>query len=279
VSLEALDYRDQLNDESFRRTLRPFPHYQRVMTHGGYPDGRYLYDVGDFSLEKRTGQGLSFELAYQVRKRWDDYPTTGSQNPFDRSQEWARTRGTRPHRISLSYAYDLPFGQGKAMLNRSGVFSKVLGNWSLSGFTSWLSGDPIQLEPEFNNTGGIVPYLRVNSVPGVALRPDDPGPELWFNPDAFAHPDDFSIGDVSRSHPILRNPSWQNHDIAVTKRVPLSTETSLELLFQGFNFLNHANWNDPDATIGTAAAPNDNAGKIIGSTGGRVLQFGMRYNF
>ena len=279
VPTEALGFRDQLNNESFRAQLRPFPQFQRISTDNQYPGGRYLYDVGDFSVEKRTGQGLSFDLSYQLRRRWDDYSGPGVQDALNREFSWARSRGNRPRRFSMSYVYELPFGDGKALMSRPGVFSKILGDWSVSGFTTWLSGDPIVLEPEFNNTGGIVPYLRVNSIAGVDPHVENPGPGAWFNVAAFAHPDDFTLGDVPRTHPTLRNPSWQNHDLAVTKRVPLPSEQTLELLFQSFNFLNTANWNDPDATIGTAAAPNRNAGRIIGSRGGRVLQLGARYNF
>jgi hypothetical protein len=47
----------------------------------------------------------------------------------------------------------------------------------------------------------------------------------------------------------------------------------------GLNFLNHANWNTPDPVIGPANAPNVNAGKIIGSRGGRVIQLGARISF
>jgi hypothetical protein len=46
-----------------------------------------------------------------------------------------------------------------------------------------------------------------------------------------------------------------------------------------FNFINNANWNDPDTRIGTAATPNANAGKIIGSRGQRVIQLGLRFSF
>jgi len=279
VPTEALDFRDQLNEEAFRAQLRPFPQFQRISTDGQFPGGRYLYDVGDFSVEKRTGQGLSFDLSYQLRRRWDDYSGPGVQDPLNREFSWARSLGNRPRRFSMSYVYELPFGDGKPLLSRPGVFSKIVGDWSVSGFTTWLAGDPVVFRPEFNNTGGIVPYLRVNSVPGVDPHLANPGPEAWFNASAFAHPEDFTLGNVPRTHPTLNNPSWQNHDLAITKRVPLPSEQTLELLFQSFNFLNTANWNDPDATIGTAAAPNQNAGRIIGSRGGRVLQLGARYNF
>ncbi len=279
IPLEALAYRDQLNDESFRRTLRPYPQYQQFMGDGQIPVGKYLYDSGDLNLEKRTGQGLTFDFGYRYMRRMDDYSGPGIQNPFDRATAWAITRGNRPHRVALSYMYELPFGDGKALLNHDGLLSKVFGGWSVSGFTSWLSGDPIALEPEFNNTGTVVPDLRVNAVESVDPQVENPTPGAWFNPLAFSHPDDFTIGNVPRTHPTLRNPSWQNHDVAITKRVPLSSEKSLELLFQGFNFVNGANWNDPDATIGPDDARNVNAGRIIGSRGGRVLQLGMRYNF
>ncbi|MBI1357938.1 MAG: hypothetical protein GC160_26675 [Acidobacteria bacterium] len=278
-SLDVLQYRDLLNTEAFRRTLRPYPQYQQIQLDNQYPGGKYLYDLGDFSLEKRTGQGLSFDFGYQFLRRYDDYSGPSIQDPYDRASAWARTRGNRPHRVSFNYVYELPFGDGKSLLNHAGLLSKIVGDWSLSGFTSWMSGDPIVLTPSFNNTGGIVQGLRVDSVDGVDPQVADQGPAMWFNPAAFINPADFTVGDVPRTHPTLRNPSWQNHDLAISKRLPISSEKSLELLLQSFNFLNKANWNDPDSEIGTADVPNVNAGRIIGSRGGRVLQLGMRYNF
>ncbi len=275
----ALDFRDRLNDETFRRTLRPFPHYQMVRMNYQYPGGKYRYDEGLVNLQKRTGDGLSLDLQYTYRKRWDDYSGPGIQDPSDRSTAWGPSNGLRPKRFSVTYTYELPFGTGKSLFAGRGVLSKFFSDWSVSGLTNWYSGDPITLEPLFNNTGGIVPYLRVQGVPGVDPHVKDPGPEAWFNPNAFVDPADFTLGDVPRTHPTLRNPEYRHHDIAVTKRLMISREQSLELLVQSFNFLNQGNWNDPDDEIGPANARNANAGKIIGSRGGRILQVGVRYHF
>ena len=84
---------------------------------------------------------------------------------------------------------------------------------------------------------------------------------------------------VARTHPTLRNPGSQNYDLSVSKRVAVDPEHAVEFSAAGFNFLNHANWNDPDSGIGPASAPNVNAGKIIGSRGGRVIQLGLRFSF
>ena len=48
---------------------------------------------------------------------------------------------------------------------------------------------------------------------------------------------------------------------------------------EGFNFLHHANWSEPDPIIGPPEAPNLNAGRILGSYGGRVVQLGLRFSF
>ena len=71
----------------------------------------------------------------------------------------------------------------------------------------------------------------------------------------------------------------QNHDLSVTKRIPVSADRSFEFSMVGLNFINHANWADPDTLIGPASAPNVNAGRIIESRGGRVIQLGLRFSF
>jgi hypothetical protein len=87
------------------------------------------------------------------------------------------------------------------------------------------------------------------------------------------------MGDASRTNPTLRNPLTQNYDLSVSKRFALNAERAVEFNATGFDFLNHANWNDPDSLIGTLSAPNVDAGKIIGSRGGRVIQLSLRFSF
>ena len=79
--------------------------------------------------------------------------------------------------------------------------------------------------------------------------------------------------------PRCATPARQNYDLSVSKRVALGAERAVEFNASDFNFLNHANWNDPDPMIGPASAPNVNAGHIIGSRGGRVIQLGLRFSF
>ncbi len=277
---DALIFRDLLNDEDFNRSLRPYPQYKGFDVYSTWPGGRYQRNSGYVRLEKRASAGLSVSASWEISRQLDDYSGPyGKQDFFDRRNEWSRTVGSPPQYLSFSYVYELPFGGSGPILRFEDWRRHLVDGWSVTGMASRSSGDPLYLRPQFNNTGGVIRGLRVNAVPGVDARVEDQGPELWFNPAAFDQPPDFSLGSVSRTLAYILNPGYQNYDISLNKRIPLAPDRTLEFTASGFNFINHANWNDPDNVIGPASAPNVNAGKIIGSRGGRVVQLGLRLSF
>lgn len=179
----------------------------------------------------------------------------------------------------MTYAYEFPMGPNKTFLAYSDWRRHLVAGWSVSAISSFSAGDPLALYPQFNDTGGVISGLHVDVVPGVDPHVSNPTAELWFNPAAFDQPADFTPGNGPRTHPTLRNPGNQNHDLSLIKRFSLRADRTLEVSAVGLNFLNHANWNDPDMMIGPSSAPNVNAGRIIGSRGGRVMQLGLRFSF
>ena len=180
----------------------------------------------------------------------------------------------------ISALYELPLGKGEHFASGfEGFANGVVSGWSVSGTGYWGSGQPLALHPEFNNTGNVLSTLNVDVVPGVNPHVANPGPNLWFNPAAFSQPADFTMGDGSPTEPNLFGPSYSSMDLSVNKRLPVGGERTVELSASAFDFLNHANWNPPDTGIGPDSAPNVNAGRIIGSHGGRVVQLGVKLSF
>ncbi len=280
ISPDALVYRDLLNDELFNRSVRPYPQYKGFDLNGVWPAGRYFRDAGFIRLEKRASKGLSVSAYYEYSKQMDDYSGPyGKQDYFNGQNEWSLTAFNEPQRLQFSYMYELPVGSNKPLLNYADWRRHMVDGWALSGTAVVTSGNPVALHPLFNNTGGVITALRVNVVPGTDPRVTDRGPSLWFNPAAFDQPADFTLGAGPRTHPDLLNPGNQNYDLSVSKRVAVDAVRAIEISAAAFNFFNHANWNDPDAGIGPQSAPNVNAGRIIGSRGGRVIQIGMRVSF
>jgi hypothetical protein len=280
IPLRYLEERDALNNEAYRRTIRPYPQFQKFNIYSSWPSANYKRNAGVLRVEKRSSTGLVVNSTYEFSKQMDDYSGPyGVQDFYNFKNEWSLTSSNNPHRLSLSFSYELPFGAKKPLLAYQDWRRFLVDGWSVSGITSVQSGEPIALRPQFNNTGGVIEALRVNLVPGVDPRVENPGPQQWFNPAAFAQPADFTAGNGFRTHPQLLGPGSQNHDLSVSKRFALTTERVVELMATGFNWTNTGNWADPDTVIGPASAPNVNAGRSIESRGGRVIQVGLRLSF
>jgi hypothetical protein len=279
VPIENLKYRDQLYDQRFRDALRPFPQYRNLELGGVYPAGRAHSHALGVTLDKRLSAGLYGRVSYRFAKQLDNVSSGSPQDPNNLDVEMSLSANDITHSLSASYTYELPFGKGKAWLSNGEWISKVIGGWSVSGLTSWRGGNPLVIRPLFNRSGNIVNNLHVNVVPGVNPKVENRTPNRWFNSAAFAQPDDFTIGNAAYAHPTLREPGAQFHHLSMTKRFELGGDKTLEWVAEAFNFPNHANLNDPDTRIGPPSSPNLNAGRIIGSSGGRVMQLGLRILF
>jgi hypothetical protein len=280
INPSALSYGDALYNLSFRDSLQPYPQFQGFELYRHYPWGRYDRTSGFVRVEKHASFGLAFTAYYEFSKQLDDYSGPyGNQDFFDWRNDWGLCSSNTPQYLQLSYVYDLPFGSGEPPLPFLNWGRPLVSGWSVSGTAYWNDGTPLSLHPEFNNTGGVLPTLNVNLVPGVDPQVAHPGPSLWYNPAAFDQPADFTPGNGPRTEPDLLGPGYNSMDLSVTKRMPMGGERALEFSATAINMLNHANWNYPDPNIGPVSAPNVDAGKIIGSHGGRVVQIGLKFSF
>jgi len=279
INPSNLSYRDTLYNEAFRLALQPFPQFKGFNLYGLYPAGRYQRKAGYLRVEKRETYGLSFSATYEYSNQYDNYSGPhGNQDLINLSNDWSATSYNTPQYLQLSYIYNLPIGPGKPLLDLAGWGRPLVSGWTVSGMAYWNDGRPLALQPEFNNTGDVLSTLYVNVVPGVDPHVSNPSPTQWFNPAAFAQPPDFTLGNGPRTMSNLLGPGHNSMDVSLDKRMPVGP-TSLDFNVTAFNFLNHANWNYPDTTIGPASAPNVDAGKIIGSHGGRVIQLGLILSF
>ena len=279
ISPDNLKYGVLLNDLNFRNALRPYPQYLDFDVSSLWPEGNYRRNSAWFRLEKRSSGGLTVSATYEFSRQWDDYSGPyGKQDYFNRHNEWSLTPWNAPQRLSLNLSYDLPIGTNKPFLNFRDWRRHLVDGWSVSDISIIQDGGPIALRALYNNTGGVLNTLRADVVPGVEPKVSNQGANLWFNPAAFTQPADFTMGNAPRTLSIL-NPGLQNHDVSLAKRFAVDQDRTMEFTMSAFNFLNHGTWNDPDPTIGSVASPNVNAGHIIGSRGGRVVQLGLRLSF
>lgn len=293
---------------------------QSYMTAGGY--GNYHALLVDF--RERPWHGMQFDVNYT----WSH--TLGLQP----DNQWLGTvpeftirnlrLGYGPTLFDLrqvvhaSGTYDLPFGNGKAFLNHTGVINQIVGGWTLGTIFTYETGFPFQVTGG-NNTfndygdGGLVfngiTRSQLQSDVGVYTPPPICGPSQnqpcafkWvFKPSVlaaanptFTSPTNcttFLIGVCQNlvpgtftGDPWLYGPHLWNDDLSVTKAFPITER--VHFIFQGefLNVFNHPNWANPGMqpfyTGGTYSQGNNfgEAG-VSGMNGPRQIEFRARLDF
>src|SRR6185436_9879119 len=146
-------------------------------------------------------------------------------------------------RLSLSYSYALPFGQGRQYLADDGWVSTLLGGWETYGIVTLQSGRPftVALVSELDNsgTGRSILGFGANDRPNVVGNPNlsHRTPAQWFNQSAFAFPAPGTFGNAGRN--ILDGPGYQNVNASLLKNTTLSERFNLQLRAEIFNLFNH----------------------------------------
>ena len=212
------------------------------------------YNSLQVTLEKRATHDLQFQASYTYSHALDDASSAslGSLNNGDfRDQrypmlEYGNADFDIRHRFVMSYAYNLPFGKGKAFGgNATGVLDQVIGNWQVAGIVSAATGNWFTATDSITNLsntdcGGTVGYycVRPNVVGNPNATPCMPG--TLFNTCAFqSNSVEGAFGDAGRN--IIRGPGLQEWDISLFKIFPIREQMRFEFRAEFFNAFNHVN--------------------------------------
>jgi hypothetical protein len=232
-------------------------------------------------VEKRLTHGLSLLSSYIWSKVISDARgesgaggTSNSlpQDPLNARAERSLADEHRPHRLVLSFVYQLPFGRGKAFLPRlHPVLEGVLGGWNVGGIATFASGRRINLTVRGNpsNTGG---PDRPNVLHDWRLGSGEQSLDRWFDITAFTPNEAFRYGNAGRN--LMEGPGDKNLDFALHKEFRLAERARLQFRAEAFNMTNTPSFGVPNSQVG-----DSNFGSIGGASRPRNLQFGLKAIF
>jgi hypothetical protein len=274
--------------------------------------GDSYYHAAQLTLRKRFKGGLMFGVAYTFGKSIDDQSvdpvgassggglsSTNSRTPAD-TRTWRNERAVsdfnRTHVLTASTVYELPFGRGKAVGgNVSGLVNHFIGGWTLNGIFTGMTGEPFSVRSGVLTSNGShqsradlvgqKPDASLKDVSGVV------GPVQFANAAAFAIP---APGGDGMARNAFYGPHYVNLDIGITKMFQMTERVTLQFRAEGFNALNHPNFDNPtNASVSspsilatsfggtccaTVAPP---ATQTIIQTGesARIIQFALKLQF
>jgi hypothetical protein len=281
--------------------------------------GNSTYNAMQLQVNKRFAQGLSFLVSYTVSKNITDADSAGpgvsgfigtnsfiGENSYNRKAEKAVSQLDTPQSLVTSFFYELPLGRGKKYLNDGGVKDRVAGGWYVSAILSYHSGTPTEVYGNCQGTAGDVLFggcnttgagARVNIVPGVPQTNKshfNPTTMPFWNPAAFTPAAPFTFGDESRSLSSARGFAGKNEDFTLGKKTHLIGDKAL-IDFQAsfFNMFNRHIYSTPSNVFGpTLQTPFVAAGQpgcagplacgfgaVTGSSGPRIIQFGLKISY
>jgi hypothetical protein len=225
-------------------------------------------------------------MAYTYSKLYDDGSAQRDVIPdaYDASELWGPSGSDRRHVAVFNVIYELPF-----MREQTSFRNKMLGGWQISMVSQLSTGTPFSVTTGDDfagvGTGSGAQFWRVNGDPhwdDVKFSEGAADSNFYFRPftdmsartgPIFTRPANGTFV-KDRVRNILYNPGFQNWNLALFKNFGITENQRIQFRAEGYNFINHPNWSNPDAN------PNSNTfGKVTSKTSERQLQLSLRYTF
>ena len=272
-------------------------------------DAYSIYHALQATVSRRWNKSY-FQAAYTFSKNIDATSTgnTAFNTAYNDQSSVDASRGisdfNRPHRLSVSYAYDLPF-----FTHSSGFTKAALGGWQVSGVTIFQSGLPFSIFDSSAGTAflgaGSTPLLGASLASGATISSGLTSGDVraraangYLNAGAFmpaplvdpvACAADSTgnfcgtgFGDLARN--LYHGPFQQNWDVSFLKHFKIGERQDIRFAADFFNIWNHTNFGVPTVTDIEAylasPGPQNPFGKIVQTNGNpRLIQFSLRWAF
>ncbi|MDX2150794.1 MAG: hypothetical protein SFV54_08660 [Bryobacteraceae bacterium] len=224
--------------------LRPYPHFNNVNIYE--PTGYSWYHSLQARLEKRFSRGFTMQMSYTWSKNMQATSYLNDQDPLP---EEVISDLDRPHRITASGIWELPFGKGrKHGANWHPVVNGVLGGWQLNGAWQHQSGQALGFGNVFFN-GNLDDIMRPK---------DERSVDGWINVNAgFERNGDRQPGSNLRRFNTrfsgIRGPGQDRWDFGMIKNFAITEGVRLQFRAETFNAWNHPNLGNPNTTVTSGA--------------------------
>lgn len=236
------------------------------------------YNSLQLSLQ-HTEKYANFLIGYTWSKSMDNGSTSfDATNPYNPSLSRSLSIFNVPQDLVASYTVQLPFDK---FTSKGALMNRVAAGWSVSGISTFASGQPIQIsesddrsltgtfadtvdEPSYANNGS---KLYANRNP----RSQTP----YFNPNYFVLEPLGQVGNAMRR--FFSGPGILNTDLALQKETHITEKQSLQFRAEAFNIFNHAQFNNPSGNINNSGVGG--FGYVNSARDPRIMQVALKFAF
>lgn len=278
----------QIGANTVYQALKPYPQYTAVTAGtasfaggsalGGVadPSGRAKYNSLQIKINKRFSNGLTLLGFYTWSK---SFTWAAGQYPNSR---FYQLDANPPEVLSFSWAYSLPFGKGKGLLDtNSKVVNAIVSGWKVNGFVKYTDGAPLTITGAGGSLGqigysqwataivGVSPYATTNP------RDFDPAKSRYLNAAAFSLTTGFNFGTLAPNASWIRGFSGKSENLTVGRVFKVRERFSFDFSIDAINPFNFVRWSNPATNL---ASPST-FGVVTAAAAGRTLQVNGKLSF
>ncbi len=247
--------------------LKAFPHFVNInmQEYQGYS---WFHSL-QLRAERRFSRGMTVQAAYMFSKKMEatSYLNSGDPVPYR-----SISSIDRPHTLTLTSLYQLPFGRGRAFGGNVGRIPDLfIGGWEIGTGWQFQSGTPI----------GFGDVIFTGDLKDLPLARDQRTVDRWFNIDSgFDRNSKNARGSNLRIFPLrlsgLRTDVYNSWDMSAVKNFEVNETHRFQFRAEYFNVFNHPTSFDAPNTNPTSSA----FGRVTGqSCLPRQLQMAVKYLF
>lgn len=225
-------------------TNRPYPLFAQISELETRQ--KSSYNALQITAERRA-RGLSFLASYTYSHALDEGSAESASvlNPYNIAADYGNSDYNVPNRFVASGNYTLPF-KGR------GVLAPLAHGWQVNAIGQFFDGLPFSVSSSSGVGDGLTP--RAQLLPGYgngSLPKNQRTLSHWFNTAAFANPAAGTWGNSGRN--ILQGPGTKSVDFSLFKDTHLTDSKVLQLRAEVFNLANTPQFDNPNATVSSAA--------------------------
>ncbi|HZY61473.1 MAG TPA: TonB-dependent receptor, partial [Edaphobacter sp.] len=208
------------------------------------------YNALQANLTRRFSNGLYVHAAYTYSKVLDIVSNqAGAMDNINLSRNYGPSSFDTTHNLVVSHIYELPFGKGKAFLNKGGFLSFLASGWQTNGVFRMQSGKPFTptaIATSCNCPGNSQFAEQIKPIRylhGVGTG------HPWFDQSSYASPPANQFGNAGKGS--LRGPWFRQYDFSLSRTLQLGDRFRLMGRGEFYNVTNTPSFDNPSANVDT----------------------------
>ncbi len=225
--------------------MRPYQGFNTINDTANVGNNRF--DSLQVSVQKRFGNGLSFQASYSGNRLISGVENAGLYSYFWKEYSGYPSSAMRTNNLAINYIYQLPNFASRWLGWHNIVARSAMDGWQFAHHLTFFGGLPVS--PAFSvqeaNTGTSI------SLPSVFMGTPDFTPRLgitgnltspnsseYFNPSALSVPQIFPAGNGTGPRNYITQPGTFGNDMTMSKKFVVREGYTLELRVSAYNAFN-----------------------------------------